>query len=580
MKLSWQLIRERAGGRYAVSSTVFLIGSPFWILGFILNEPATHSSLQNAAVVTVITLCGQVAMGLVLLLAHLTVAKNRAQKPVSLITMGCVWGGSSVARILTLVAGLELAGLRDDIPLVTRMVMSVLMAIAGYGLGAYGMASLDRFRDERARILSNLIDSEEQLTAHRVTVEAMKDALTDKLDSRLEQARNSSTQSLDRLEQALANRLDTKPAVEELRSLSEETWRTISQELWAKAPSTAPTLKIFEMVALFSRSGPFQVPFFAVGAFFLYLLVYARTFDPATGAVIVVAWFGAMVLVSFPLNAVLGRVRKFSTALFLFLALLIIFSSVPLVAVAERFGATTDGYPQIVGVHAISMTIVIMSTLLPTIGRASAGILDTLRKGFDSATLEKLHIESQIDIASKKLASRLHGDVRGNFLASVLALQKNIEADDIDRARATITRLRRLLGETVELGTESPEATTHALREFLTNWSALVDISMEKPLEDIPVEFLSAFHTVAVDAVNNAVRHGKADWIRISFSTERDSLVVNIMNNGRSDSSNRVGLGTLHLNQLAGDMWNRSTNEQGITQLVVRLERRRLESLA
>ena len=578
MKLSWRLIQERVGGRHAISLAVFLIGSPFWVVGFVLNEPATYESLGSAALVMVITLCGQAVMGMVLFLAHLTVARNRTQKPVSLVVMAVVWGSSSVARILTVVFAFDLSGLPDTVPLGTRIAASAMMAIAGYGLGSYGMDALDRFRNERARILSELIDSDEQLAAHRVTVDTMKDVLVHNLDNQLKQAGGLSTQSLDRLEQAITSRMDTKPALEELRLLSEDTWRTVSQDLWAKAPSTAPTIKISEMLTLFSRSGPFQIPFLATGAFFLYLLVYARTFDPVTGAVVTIAWLGAMVPFSLAFNAVLRRLTKFSITSFAVLALAIILSSFPLLAVAEVVGVTTDDPARVFGVHTLTMTLIVMSALLPTIGRASRGILDTLRGSIDATAMEKLHIESQIDIASKKLASRLHGDIRGNFLASVLALQKNLETDDVDQARATIEKLRKLLAETIELGPESPEATRQALQEFLTNWSALVDISLEKPLQDIPAEFLSAFHTVVVDAVNNAVRHGKADWIRIGFSLENDGLVVNIMNNGREDSSNRVGLGTLHLNQLAGDMWNRSTNEQGITQLVARLDRSRLGS--
>jgi signal transduction histidine kinase len=578
VKLSWRLIQERVGGRHAISLAVFLIGSPFWVVGFVLNEPATYESLGSAALVMVITLCGQAVMGMVLFLAHLTVARNRTQKPVSLVVMAVVWGSSSVARILTVVFAFDLSGLPDTVPLGTRIAASAMMAIAGYGLGSYGMDALDRFRNERARILSELIDSDEQLAAHRVTVDTMKDVLVHNLDNQLKQAGGLSTQSLDRLEQAITSRMDTKPALEELRLLSEDTWRTVSQDLWAKAPSTAPTIKISEMLTLFSRSGPFQIPFLATGAFFLYLLVYARTFDPVTGAVVTIAWLGAMVPVSLAFNAVLRRLTKFSITSFAVLALAIILSSFPLLAVAEVVGVTTDDPARVFGVHTLTMTLIVMSALLPTIGRASRGILDTLRGSIDATAMEKLHIESQIDIASKKLASRLHGDIRGNFLASVLALQKNLETDDVDQARATIDKLRKLLAETIELGPESPEATRQALQEFLTNWSALVDISLEKPLQDIPAEFLSAFHTVVVDAVNNAVRHGKADWIRIGFSLENDGLVVNIMNNGRKDSSNRVGLGTLHLNQLAGDMWNRSTNEQGITQLVARLDRSRLGS--
>lgn len=578
MKLSWRLIQERVGGRHAISLAVFLIGSPFWVVGFVLNEPATYESLGSAALVMVIALCGQAVMGMVLFLAHVTVARNRAQKPVSLVVMAVVWGSSSVARILTVVFAFDLSGLPDTVPLGTRIAVSAMMAIAGYGLGSYGMDALDRFRDERARILSELIDSDEQLAAHRVTVDTMKDVLVHNLDDQLKQAGGLSTQSLDRLEQAITSRMDTKPALEELRLLSEDTWRTVSQDLWAKAPSTAPTIKISEMLTLFSRSGPFQIPFLATGAFFLYLLVYARTFDPVTGAVVTIAWLGAMVPFSLAFNAVLRRLTKFSITSFAVLALAVILSSFPLLAVAEVVGVTTDDPARVFGVHTLTMTLIVLSALLPTIGRASRGILDTLRGSIDATAMEKLHIESQIDIASKKLASRLHGDIRGNFLASVLALQKNIETDDVDQARATIDKLRKLLAETIELGPESPEATRQALQEFLTNWSALVDISLEKPLQEIPAEFLSAFHTVVVDAVNNAVRHGKADWIRIGFSLENDGLVVNIMNNGRKDSSNRVGLGTLHLNQLAGDMWNRSTNEQGITQLVARLDRSRLGS--
>lgn len=578
MKLSWRLIQERVGGRHAISLAVFLIGSPFWVVGFVLNEPATYESLGSAALVMVIALCGQAVMGMVLFLAHLTVARNRTQKPVSLVVMAVVWGSSSVARILTVVFAYDLSGLPDSVPLGTRIAVSAMMAIAGYGLGSYGMDALDRFRNERARILSELIDSDEQLAAHRVTVDTMKDVLVHNLDNQLKQAGGLSTQSLDRLEQAITSRMDTKPALEELRLLSEDTWRTVSQDLWAKAPSTAPTIKISEMLTLFSRSGPFQIPFLATGAFFLYLLVYARIFDPVTGAVVTIAWLGAMVPVSLAFNALLRRLTKFSITSIAVLALAVIFSSFPLLAVAEVVGVTTDDPARVFGVHTLTMTLVVMSALLPTIGRASRGILDTLRGSIDATAMEKLHIESQIDIASKKLASRLHGDIRGNFLASVLALQKNLETDDVDQARATIDKLRKLLAETIELGPESPEATRQALQEFLTNWSALVDISLEKPLQEIPAEFLSAFHTVVVDAVNNAVRHGKADWIRIGFSLENDGLVVNIMNNGRKDSSNRVGLGTLHLNQLAGDMWNRSTNEQGITQLVARLDRSRLGS--
>jgi signal transduction histidine kinase len=580
MKLSWKLIQERAGGRYAISLAVFLIGSPFWIIGFILNESATYQSPGNAAQVIVITLYGHVIMGAVLLLAHLTLARNRAQKPVSLILMALVWSGAAVARIIAIVHAFELSGLENNLPLSVRIGVSALMAIAGYGLGAYGMDALERFRNERAQILSNLIHSDEQLAAHRAAVETMKEALATSVDSRLKESQRFSTQSLDRLETALTNKTEAGLALEELRSLSEETWRTISQELWAKAPSKPPSLRLSEMLTLFARSDPFRIPFLVTGSAFLFLLVYVRAFEPLAAAVMTVSWLGGIVPLALVFNSVLRKIGHLPKTMFVLMATFFMASSVPVLAVASMLGVSTQSIAQVISVHALTMALTIGSAVLPTIARASQGILDNLKRSFDQATLEKLHIESQLDIASKKLASKLHGDVRGNFLASVLALQKSMEADDVEGARATIDRLRHMLTEPLGSISEVQTSDSEAFAQFLTNWSALVDISLDKPLEDIPPHFFSAVHTIVVDAVNNAVRHGSADWIRISYTLEGEDVILNILNNGRPDSSNRVGLGTLHLNQLAGDMWRRFTNEQGITQLVARLERNRLASLS
>lgn len=580
MKLSWKLIQERAGGRYAISLAVFLIGSPFWIIGFILNESATYQSPGSAAQVIVITVYGHVVMGLVLVLAHLTIAKNRAQKPLPLAVMALVWSGAAIARIISIVHAFALSGLEDTIPLGIRIVVSALIAVAGYGLGAYGMDALERFRNERAQILSDLIYSDEQLAAHRAAVETMKEALSSSVDSRLKESQRFSTQSLDRLETAITNRTEADIALEELRSLSEETWRTISRELWAKAPSKPPSLRLSEMLTLFARSDPFRIPFLVTGSAFLFLLVYARAFELLDAVVMTFSWLGAIVPLALLFNSVLRKIRHLPKTVFALMAIFVMASSVPVLAVASLMGVSTQLLAQVISVHALTMAITIGTAVLPTIARASQGILDNLKESFDQATLEKLHIESQLDIASKKLASKLHGDVRGNFLASVLALQKSIEVDDVEGAQATIDRLRAMLTEPLGSTSAVQASDSEAFAQFLTNWSALVDISLDKPLEDIPSVFFSAVHTIVVDAVNNAVRHGSADWIRISYTLEGDDIVLNVLNNGRPDSSNRVGLGTLHLNQLAGDMWRRFTNEQGITQLVARLEKNRLASIS
>jgi signal transduction histidine kinase len=312
---------------------------------------------------------------------------------------------------------------------------------------------------------------------------------------------------------------------------------------------------------------------------FLYVLVYSRVFDPALGVVVSLAWLGGAVTFGLVANWVLAKLPRFAVPALLASLAVMMFSSVPVIALAEFLGAAA-GYPaRVISVHAISLVIVIVSSLPPTVNLARQTVLDNLRKYIDQATLEKLHVESQLAIVSQKLASQLHGDVRGNFLAAILNLQRHIDEGRVDDALSVIRQLRLALVERLDLPAEGDNE-LEALTQFISNWSAILDVSFDTPLESVPEDFMPAVHTVVVDAINNAVRHGDADWVRIGFTIESDALVVNIRNNGTDRPNGRVGLGTLHLNQLAPDKWSRFSTEQGIVQLVVRLERAHISALS
>jgi signal transduction histidine kinase len=120
---------------------------------------------------------------------------------------------------------------------------------------------------------------------------------------------------------------------------------------------------------------------------------------------------------------------------------------------------------------------------------------------------------------------------------------------------------------------EKIRAVAAGLEAFLTNWASIINIAMNRPLAEIPADYHQAVHTVVVDAVNNAVRHGGADWIRITVSVEPKAVVLNIQNNGSPNTSGIEGLGTANLNLLAPEKWSRIPLSEGRTQLLVRLEK-------
>ena len=573
MSSRWSKILGSITGPRAVSLDAFLIGTPFWVFGFVFNEGASFDSLNSALQVLSIGLAGQAVMGLVLWMGHLTILRSRTQRNVALWAVVTTWSLSALARWAILVGGLQFFDLPDEIPALTRALTSLVVVNLGYAFAAYGLEAYDRFATKRALALSQLLSSEEKLATHRQAVDSMKQALMAQVDTQLSESRAHTSQALDQLEKVLSRPQEALPVLEELRTLSDRTWQRISQELWKESPREAPRIRLRELIPLFAASRPFRPTYFVAVAFVLYLLLYSRVYDPAQGAALMGLWVAVAAVVAVVGNGLLVRLTRVAVPVYLAITTAYVLSALPVLALAN-FAGLDNAFPvRTTVVHAISLLMTISMALPPALVKVQERILHNLETTIDARALEKLHVESQLVVVSQQIANHLHGNVRGNFLASILTLRDHIARDNLKGAQSTIARLRESLLESPAEVAVVPSTDLSEIAQFIDSWSAIVDIALDKPLEDLPDFSISPFHTVVVDAVNNAVRHGNADWIRINFTVEADAIVVSIRNNGNPRGSSRVGLGTTHLDLLAPHQWTRSTNDAGITQLVARLEK-------
>jgi signal transduction histidine kinase len=571
MASRWGEASSRVRGRWAISLTAYLIASPFWILGFLFNEAVTYASWENALGIAVVATLGHLGLGLVFLIAHLTVLRRRAQDPAPLGLVIAVWGLAGATRAVVLVVGLTAFGLDDVIPTQQRVLFSALMAIAGFAVAAYALDAIERFSVARAQVLNVLLHGEEQLSAHRAAVASMQEALVAKVDKKLKESNDATIDALDQLEESLTSNSQALPALEDLRELSDSTWQRISQDLWNAAPSEAPKIRLRELLELWATSRPFRLLYLVLVGAFLFILLYNRVFDPTLGALLMGLWTVSALTVGAIGNWLLPSLQKYAVPAFLVVVTVLIFSSIPLLVLADSWGQEVE-YPwRAVSVHAISVFVALSTALPSSVESARERILAGLKRSLDSTTLEKLHVESQLKVLSHKIANRLHGDVRGNFLAAILKLQDQIARGDTRAAALEIQSLRDILQESQDVTPLAADSLVD-LEKFVHNWGALVDIALDQPLSTVEDAYVTAVHTIVVDAVNNAVRHGKADWIRIGFSREPGALMVTIQNNGEAKQSGRAGLGTAHLNLYAPDKWSLVRTANGLTQLLVRLE--------
>lgn len=577
----WREVTSRVGGRRAVSLRGYLLASPFWILGFVFNENVTYESWANAFSTFLIATAGHAGLGLVFLIAHVTVLRNRAHQPVSLGLAVTVWGLAGATRAVVLISGLWLLSIQDEIPSLQRVLFSALMAIAGFSVLAYALDAIDRFAAERARVLDVLLHGEEQLSAHRAAVVSMQEALVARVDKRLKESHDVTVEALNKLEDSLTSGSPSPPGLEELRTLSDSTWQKISQDLWNTAPTSAPRIRFRELLELYSTSRPFRLLYLLLVAVFLYVLLYNRVFGVEIGAALVGLWVAVALIIAVLGNWLLPSLQNRAVPAFLFLAAVLIFSSIPLLVVAQSWGYEAEYPLRVVSVHALSVVVALTTSLPSTFASARERILQGLTRSLDSTTLEKLHVESQLKVLSQKIANRLHGDVRGNFLAAILKLQDHIARGDTRAAAQEVHVLREILQQTREAKPLASNSRGN-LEKFVENWTALVDIALDQPLSTVEEAYLPALHTIVVDAVNNAVRHGKATWIRIGFAHEPGALLVTIQNNGEPQQGGRSGLGTAQLDLYAPEKWSLVRTANGLTQLLVRLEKQSLpaESLA
>lgn len=567
----WAIIQQRLGGRRALSWRIFALSSPGYIIGFVLNEPETYSSLLAAATVLFIAVAGHVVMAAFFYIGYLVVGGRRRTQPVPLWALGLIWSSAALARLAAMLEGMALFGIENGTPVAVRIITSLVITLASFGIATYAMDALDEFRETRALALATLLDNDEKIASHRDAIKAMSSALITEIDNELSESHAAVIAALDDVESSLSTTNESAPKISDLRKLSDQTWKDISARLSQPSLRQAPRIRTLEMLSNYVQSSPFTTLFLLIAAAVFYTLIYSRAYGFLDGFVLTAIWLAVSWLAAAAAKGVTSKI-SFSQAWFVIPAVVLYLSGgLIIVALGEALGFAPANPFAVVSVHLLTAVAALSITFPASMSLTQEDVLHNLTKNLDEVTLEALHVESQLAALSQKIAHRLHGDVRGNFLAATLNLQRHLDSGEIDKALDVITVLRSTLKSGIE-AVPQKDNSLHELEDFIANWSGVVDIQLDAPLSRIPPVFHQRAHVIIVDAINDAVRHGHASWIRVAISLDSDALALSIANNGKTLGKNPSGLGTLHLDSLAPKNWLRFTDSSNITQLLVRLE--------
>ena len=180
----------------------------------------------------------------------------------------------------------------------------------------------------------------------------------------------------------------------------------------------------------------------------------------------------------------------------------------------------------------------------------------------ESKYLNLMTTESK-SLSNIEVSRYLHGEIQTGLTASVLLLQRAARQGDANLAREALeSAVRVLMRNHFEVFDENLKPIEDQLSQIVTGWSGIADVSiclshvdaLDKRTTRNVVELIG-------EGVANAVRHGKANQIKVTDIDDRLDIRIQIESNGVEVSDGKSGLGTELLNSLTNS-WNFEYREE------------------
>jgi signal transduction histidine kinase len=549
-----------------------LITAPLWLLGIMANEPATFVSPTAAVQVTIIGILGGLVMAAVMILADRILVVSGAGGVRAYLIVGIAILVAAELRLAVIVVGLELAGLPNDVPLVTRVLGSGLLAIVGYASVAVALRTWHDFARERDRLMQSMHETMERVEGHEVAVETLSAVLRQSIQGQLAEVRLQISKELDALASALEAGSDGRRELRRMWAMTDSRWRAISAGAWKGLRPRGTGFR--EFLWAYSQTRPYSLLSVLLCAGALTFFVFGRAFNPEGAALSLVAWLVLAGVVALGTNTVARRWPRIALGtLVVSVALLLSF---PFCLVL--LGILNADEPGLLA-RTIFVNFEVVAGMLivgasPAVTRNRVAVLDSLRRSRDRASIEQLQLESRLLAVARQLAATLHGPSRATFMAEALRLEAALDRGDKKAAIEVVEKLRAQILE-AEYSLDRPIERIEAadIERVIDNWRSVCAIDVKGSWRAVPPALLADVHTVVVEGIVDAMRHAACSHIAITIQPTGTGFELSLTNDGKAaPHSATPGLGSALLDHVAPGSWSRETDDHSQTRLRVFFE--------
>jgi len=562
-------IRERLGGRWAISLRAYVISFPIGIVLGLLVTPESIQSIQAFATWFAIGCLGMCAAGLVLLIADKTLLRNRRFSPVPIWQVFVVDIVAIQMRTLVFIACIEVFALPNTTPYPTRIISALILATVWFPALTYALDSWDRYKQMRDQLISRLVTERIEILNQEQVLEVLRVGLVADINFQVGQSVRDAKDTLSSLREAVTLEHSGEMALAVLNQINNESIRGLSKQLWNEQ-ATRSKLRLIDLMRATAQTRPFRPATFIPPVGLLSIVLLSRQITLVQASLVSIGWLGYVAAISTLANL---ACRKFSSYAFqIYLGALTLLGGAGALAyiILGKFGM--EPIPQL---NWSIMAGVTAALLMPWFSSGSGitahrgEVLALLQGSIDQAEIDSLAIARERSQLSKQISTYLHGTVQATMSAAILRLQQSIESGDRDAAAQALGDARKALELNWDptLGTEIPNL-TQALNDIVQGWLGFVDITFDIKNE-IPAKANRTIREIVLEATTNAVRHGDASTVTIEIEASGTAIHLCIRNNGQAIDNASPGIGTESLNTYAPGNWTRESLPSGITQLKV-----------
>ena len=565
-------VRERLGGRWALSLKAYLITAPLVVITIVVAAARSWTEALGWALAGAV---GMLAVGVWVYFLHRTIYRNRsiAPLPPAVVILTAALGAVLFVAVATSTASLI------ALPMPTepweRIVPTVIAATWWSVTLTLILEASDRFRRERAILIDRAVQQQVAALQEAEVAARIQESIRDDVNAELAGASAALVRRLDDLEA----RADTSYAevADELRDTAQTAVRPLSHRLAEQTAGEHPAPGFLTMVVNIMRRQPFRP--LALSLIFLVTTTPREINRLGTerGLTAVAITVALIVIPMTIFNVLMRRWPQHHAALFITGIVVVQGLTVALTPVYTALTGFVVPAGDVVGSVVIGTFVIFITSGFGSWRITRRDMLRTFEQEISDDEVQALARSRAIADAAREASSVLHGSVQTKLVATAMAIDHGVAAGDMVAVNQALMQARAILEQPLASDTDATSSTLGAeIERKASLWRGLADVtvSIDPAVAALTGAVASRAGDIVEEGIANAIHHGGARTISVYAAPDDGDLRMRIVDDGSGPTGGTPGLGSRMFSASALD-WSLGPTDDG-TVLTVRLP---LESL-